>query len=73
MKEPSNVYVELGKKLRARRQEFGISTYALGQKIGCASPRVVEHEKGRVGMSVETLMKYCEALDLTFLLVPKKK
>ena len=68
-----NVYVELGEKLKARRNELGISQYKLGKLIDFPSSRILEHEKGRVGMSVETLMKYCEALDLTFLLVPKKK
>lgn len=46
-----------------------MSQKRLSEELGIHSNNVIEYEKGRRGMSLETLTKYCKALKLRVELV----
>lgn len=50
---------------------LGISQKRLSEELGIHSNNVIEYEKGRRGMSLETLTKYCKALKLEIKLIEK--
>ena len=64
---------ELGKQIEALRKECGVSTYELEQKgIHPHFPATIE--KGQKGYSINSLIKYLNAIDEdVFLCVGKKK
>lgn len=64
-----SVYERLGEQLKARRVALGMSQKRLSEELGIHSNNVIEYEKGRRGMSLETLTKYCKALKLRIELV----
>jgi len=64
---------EFGKKIETLRKECGVSTYKLEQKgIHPSLPATIE--KGQKGYSMDSLIKYLNAIDEDiFLSVEKKK
>ena len=64
---------ELGKKIEALRKECGVSTYELEQKgIHPSLPATIE--KSQKGYSIDSLIKYLNAIDEDiFLSVGKKE
>jgi DnaJ-class molecular chaperone len=64
---------EIGKQIEALRKECGVSTYELEQKgIHPSLPATIE--KGQKGYSMDSLIKYLNAIDEDiFLSVGKKK
>lgn len=64
-----SVYKRLGEQLKARRVALGMSQKKLAEALKIHSNNVIEYEKGRRGMSLETLTKYCKALKLRVELV----
>lgn len=64
-----SVYERFGEQLKARRVALGISQKRLSEELGIHPNNVIEYEKGRRGMSLETLTKYCKALGLRVELV----
>lgn len=64
---------EIGKKIEALRKECGVSTYELEQKgIHPSLPTTIE--KGQKGYSIDSLIKYLNAIDENiFLCVGKKE
>lgn len=64
---------EFGKKIKALRIECGVSTYELEQKgIHPSLPATIE--KGQKGYSIDSLIKYLNAIDEDiFLSVGKKR
>ena len=53
---------ELGKKIEALRKECGVSTYELEQKgIHPSLPSTIE--KGKKGYTIDSLIKYLNAID----------
>jgi len=64
---------ELGKQIKALRKECGVSTYELEQKgIHPSLPATIE--KGQKGYSMDSLIKYLNAIDEDiFLSVGKKE
>lgn len=53
---------ELGKQIETLRKECGVSTYELEQKgIHPSLPATIE--KGKKGYSIDTLIKYLNAID----------
>lgn len=64
---------ELGKQIETLRKKCGVSTYKLEQKgIHPSLPATIE--KGQKGYSVDSLIKYLNAIDKTiFLRVSKKE
>jgi transcriptional regulator with XRE-family HTH domain len=64
---------ELGKQIEALRKECGVSTYKLEQKgIHPSLPSTIE--KGKEGYTIDSLIKYLNAIDEDiFLSVGKKE
>lgn len=63
---------EIGKKIEALRKECGVSTYELEQKgIHPSLPSTVE--KGQKGYSMDSLIKYLNAIDEDIYLSVGKK
>ena len=64
---------DLGKQIEAMRKECGVSTYELEQKgIHPCLPATIE--KGKKGYSMDSLIKYLNAIDEDiFLSVGKKE
>lgn len=64
---------EIGKQIETLRKECGVSTYALEQKgIHPSLPSTIE--KGKKGYSMDSLIKYLNAIDKDiFLSVGKKE
>lgn len=54
----------LGKRLREKRKELGLSQEAVGEVVGISRSAVSLFELGRRGMHTDVLKSYCEALEL---------
>lgn len=59
-----DVYVNLGKRLKKRRKEKGYSLRRAAELVGCSNPTIMRVEKATHRIENETLVKYCEVLDL---------
>lgn len=56
-------YVQLGKRVRIRRNVLGITQEELADKIGVSTSFIGHIERGSRKLSVETLYALCKALD----------
>ena len=63
---------EIGKKIETLRKELGVSTYAL-EKNGIHPSLPSTIEKGQNGYSVDSLIKYLNAIDEDIYLSVGKK
>lgn len=64
-----NVASLFGEKLKERRVELGLSQKKLAEILEMHSNNIIEIEKGRRGLTVDSLVRYCEALKLRVELV----
>lgn len=64
-----NVASLFGEKLKERRVELGLSQKKLAEILEMHSNNIIEIEKGRRGLTVDSLVRYCEALKLKVELV----
>jgi len=62
---------DIGKKIEALRKESGVSTYELQQK-GIHPALHTTIEKGQKGYSIDTLIKYLNAIDQDIVIVFEK-
>ncbi|MCW2264255.1 transcriptional regulator with XRE-family HTH domain [Gluconobacter cerinus] len=58
------VYKELGKKIRERRDDLGLTQLELAQKIGLARGSVANIEAGRQSVLLHQFLTLCSVLDL---------
>ena len=63
---------DLGGTLRAARAKNGLSQRALSEKIGVPQSRISKIESGKVNVTASRLIEIARALDLEFMLVPKR-
>ena len=56
---------EIGQKIRARREELGLSQDDLADRTGTSRVAVSRHENGVNEMSICTLCQYADALETT--------
>jgi transcriptional regulator with XRE-family HTH domain len=56
--------VELGRRIRSRRIELGLSQMALAFKVGLDATYISDVERGTRNLGVENLLRLAEALDL---------
>jgi len=63
-----NVDIEMGRRIRLRRVEIGLSQSKLGEKLGVSFQQVQKYEKGVNRVGASRLQQIAEALgvDLTF-------
>ena len=59
-----NVASLFGEKLKERRIELGLSQKKLAEMLEMHSNNIIEIEKGRRGLTVDSLVRYCEALQM---------
>ena len=62
VKSPTDIDREVGKRLRALREEAGISQTALGEGSGITFQQVQKYENGVNRVSVSRLMQFCDVL-----------
>ena len=62
VKSPTDIDREVGKRLRALREEAGISQTALGDGSGITFQQVQKYENGVNRVSVSRLMQFCDVL-----------
>jgi transcriptional regulator with XRE-family HTH domain len=62
VKSPTDIDREVGKRLRALREEAGISQTALGEGSGVTFQQVQKYENGLNRVSVSRLMQFCDVL-----------
>ena len=65
----NNIYKEIGKRLRKVRQERRYTISSIAKKTGISQSSITKYEKGQDKISIEALIKICNALNipLTFL------
>lgn len=68
-----NVASLFGEKLKERRIELGLSQKKLAEILEMHSNNIIEIEKGRRGLTVDSLVRYCEALKLKVELVANEQ
>lgn len=54
--------VQIGKMIRAARERTDVSQAALAAKIGMYRENYIRVEKGRVNLTIETLMRIADGL-----------
>ncbi|MVM36452.1 helix-turn-helix domain-containing protein [Spirosoma sp. HMF3257] len=60
----SNFKSEIGSLIRQARTEQGLTQKELGEKIGVGEPTVNKYESGKQNLTVETLKRVADALDM---------
>lgn len=61
--------VEIGKTIREARERVGLSQAALAEIVGMHRENMIRVEKGRTNLTVETMMKIADALELSLQIV----
>ena len=62
VKSPTDIDRQVGKRLRALREEAGMSQTALGERSGITFQQVQKYENGVNRVSIGRLIQFCEAL-----------
>lgn len=62
----------LGKRLRNRRRELGLSQRELAKRCAIPQPHISKIEQGEVDLRASTLIELARALESDFLLVPNR-
>lgn len=57
--------IEVGNRIRERRKALGLTQEQLSEKIDKSWRFMVDLERGKVGMSIETLLTLCSVLKTT--------
>jgi len=68
-KRNENVASLFGEKLKERRVELGLSQKNLAEALKMHPNNIIEIEKGRRGLTIDSLVRYCKALKLRVELV----
>lgn len=64
-----NSTIEIGKKLKERRQKLGVTQQAIAKEHGMVYATVRAAEQGR-DVSMRTLLNICESLKMRIYIVP---
>jgi transcriptional regulator with XRE-family HTH domain len=64
VKSPTDIDREVGTRLRALREEAGMSQTALAERAGITFQQVQKYENGANRVSISRLIQFCEALDV---------
>ena len=57
-------YTIVGEVIKARRKELKMTQRQVGEEVGMHYNHVIGYEKGKRGMTIQTLMKFCSALGI---------
>lgn len=58
------INIRIGQLIKQRRLEVGMTQKQLSEITKMTQPSIIEIEKGRRGISLQTLYRLCEALNL---------
>ena len=58
-------YQLVGRRIRRRRKDLGLSRETLAERMGRAPKYCADIERGTCGMSIETLLLFCRALNMS--------
>lgn len=58
-------YQLVGRRIRRRRKDLGLTRDTLAERMGRAPKYCADIERGTCGMSIETLLLFCRALNLS--------
>lgn len=72
MKSSKDIYLAVGERLLARRQELKLSQREVGERMGVGYNCILQWEKGKKGMSVRTLKALCDALEMPLVIGGKE-
>ena len=62
--EKRELNIAIGKRIRCERERAGLTREQLAELVDITSRFVADIERGSVGISVPTLRKICEALNI---------
>lgn len=65
MSEQKYDYKAVGERIRQRRNELNMTQAELAEKINRVPKYCADIERGYCGMSIETLLAFCRALELS--------
>lgn len=58
-------YIEIGKKIRAKRKKLNLTQLELAEKVGLTESSISRYESGKIAtMPTSTITKICSALNL---------
>ncbi len=57
------LYIHIGQRIRARRQQLGISQDRLGKAVGVTYQQIQKYEKAKAAISASRLYRVSKALD----------
>jgi transcriptional regulator with XRE-family HTH domain len=63
--DPDLLLSQIGLRVLRRRQDLGLSQKELADRLGIAQTNVARIEHGKQNLTVRTLIKLAEALDMT--------
>ena len=61
----ANITQTFGSKVRARREQLGLSQSDLAELLECSQPNISELEKGNHSPSLSTVERIAKALEVT--------
>ena len=59
----SQLYLEIGERIRSKRQEMSLTQEQLSEKIGVSNKHISEVERGNDRLSYDKLLLLCDVLD----------
>ena len=62
----TDIKQQVGQQIREARKAKGLTQKELGEKLGVSESTVNQYESGKQNLTIETLSKISEALDLSF-------
>lgn len=68
----SNYDVLIGEEMRIQRILHKMTLKEMASHLGCSYNTVAYYEKGKIPITVQTLIKYCEALNVDYIELLKK-
>lgn len=71
MTNNKDIRQRIGFELRALREAQSLTVRELADRAGLDHSHIVRIESGRYGISIDTLDKLCQALDVTIQLIAK--
>jgi HTH-type transcriptional regulator / antitoxin HipB len=64
-KDPDVLLRKIGRRVRQRRQDLGLTQKELADRLGITSPNITIIEHGEQNLTIRTLVKLADALGMT--------
>ena len=63
--EKNELRIQIGQNIRQRRLELNLTQEQLAEKVGCSHEHCVQVENGNKGLSIQSLRKMAEVLNVS--------